>query len=154
MRHVNAKIQQASRCGRNVLKTLLREIADDDKAPMIRRIHAVDRLASLDNIYQSQRFHTTENVGSGTRPRRQVIRLLLKMQRTAEVSELHQQMIRTRLVFIQTGEALCRGRHPLWRNEPSTPSERQKSSVASEIDEVLAAYEKQKRGSDANSISS
>src|SRR5260370_34001693 len=121
MRHVNAKIQQASRCGRNVLKTLLREIADDDKAPMIRRIHAVDRLASLDNIYQSQRFHTTENVGSGTRPRREVIRLLFKMRRTAEDSERHQQMNRTRLGFIQTGEDLGRGGYTSLRDEPPTP---------------------------------
>jgi hypothetical protein len=94
----------------------LRSLANDEQCGTLRRLQAIDRLACDANLYfvpacgvreGTERF-ATEYRKCGTRARREVIRLLRKLNKSKKRRESQASAIQARLLFLR-GISLTRG---------------------------------------------
>jgi hypothetical protein len=124
-------------------KILLRQIADNFDVASIQRLKACDKLAAADNVYLTSKTQglLSQYVPTGTRPRREVIRLLRKLLHAERynssfiISAIHE-----RLLFIRTGSALTDGdkRLRIWKLKPN---EQATSGIADpEIEAALKRF--------------
>jgi hypothetical protein len=143
------RIGGAMEKGRNTTVAMLASIADDEAIPAARRMSAIDRLASMANIFHTRHHSTPEYRIPAKREKKRIIRLLRKLARSEKFLPSGIKFgIKDRLLFIKTNQALtdsC-GRKWLWR-VPGDPNQsqgqsdpEQKSSVVIEIEEALRKY--------------
>ena len=137
-----------------------REVADDETARPGTRLKAIDFLAADANVFFTRKTKTlaVEFRPHGTRPRREIIRLLRKLQR-ARLSPNMTTAARDRLIFIQSEEAYRNGasvvNHPqLFRlKPPETPTPEQlpvERVIDPVISEALRRWREEIRGHDGN----
>jgi|HubBroStandDraft_5_1064220.scaffolds.fasta_scaffold44172_3 hypothetical protein len=133
---------------------MIRKQALDNSAPTGRRLAAIDRLASLSNVYQTASWHQSGFVETGSRPRRFIVYALRRLLKVEPTNQKLIALIRDRLIFIRTGEQVGSNnkvlisRDRLWRVQPSSggPSPTQTNEHAEEIRRLLEQY-----GKEANS---
>jgi hypothetical protein len=80
---------------------LLRAIALDSGASPSRRLKALDRLASSDNVYQTARTNTTEYHATPARARRFIVKALRKLLKSPNLMACHASAVRERLLCIR-----------------------------------------------------
>jgi hypothetical protein len=125
----------------------LRKFAADDTKSIGRRLGVVDLLAGFAGAYKVDyrggRKYEFRDVPLGTRPRREIVRLLRKILKSSfkDSKRANRDGIETRLMFLQTGVTT----HS-WISRPTkaaaAPAPQQTSSLASDIDEFLAQHQK------------
>jgi hypothetical protein len=104
---------------------MIRKQALDNSAPTGRRLAAIDRLASLSNVYQSSSWQQSRFVETGSRARRFVVYALRRLLKVEPTNQKLTALIRDRLIFIRTGEQVGSNnkvlinRNRLWRVEKS-----------------------------------
>jgi len=137
----------------NETKNQLRQIAVDDGSPVVRRLHAIDRLACDGGVYNSAQYHTDVFIPSGTRAQRFVIHALRKVLKSDKpMAPSTASSIRERLTFIRTGRGLCdvHGQKWLWRVEPQQskpyPQPKPEETLDQQIARILASQQNQNTG--------
>lgn len=139
---------------------LYRQTADDETVRPGTRLKAIDCLAADANVYVTRKTKrlAPQYVKTGTRPRREIIRLLRKLQR-GRLSPNMTTAVRDRLIFIQSEEAYRNGasvvNHPqLFRlKPPETPTPEQLSGervIDPVISEALRRWREEIGGHDGN----
>lgn len=133
---------------------MIRKQALDNSAPTGRRLAAIDRLASLSNVYQSPLWHQSRFVETGSRARRFVVYALRRLLKVESTNQKLGALIRDRLIFIRTGEQVGSNskvmvnRDRLWRLEGSgVESEKPAPTVTdtSSFDEALRRVEEENK---------
>jgi hypothetical protein len=84
---------------------LLRAIALDSGASPSRRLTALDRLASSDNIYQTARINEAEYHATPARARRFIVKALRQLLKSPDLMACHSSAIRERLLCIRGVES-------------------------------------------------
>jgi hypothetical protein len=122
--------------GRNYDIGLLRAIALDSGASPSRRLNAIDRLASGDNVYQTARINEAEYRPTPARARRFIVKALRQLLKSPDLMACHSSAIRERLLCIRGVES----KH-FWRlTSGTTVTIQHQSPAATELDEFLAKH--------------
>jgi hypothetical protein len=123
----------------------LRKFADDDTKSIGRRLGVVDLLAGFAGAYKVDyrggRKYEFRDVPLGTRPRREIIRLLRKILKSSfkDSKRVNRDGIETRLMFLQTGVTTHSWiSRPTKERTPVSPPPGQTNALAEDIDEFLA----------------
>jgi hypothetical protein len=124
--------------GRNYDIGLLRAIALDSGASPSRRLKALDRLASGDNVYQTARINEAEYRPTPARARGFIVKALRRLLKSPDLMACHASAIRERLLCIRGIESKHFFR--LHEGASKTTVTSEQSPVASEIDEFLAKH--------------
>jgi hypothetical protein len=139
----------------NSAKALLRAVALDERAPSVRRLNAIDRLAAEENIYITSRYPRDTYVSPGVRAQRFTRHALRKLLATKMCFKGDTRSgVRDRLLFIKTGKSLRDklGRTYLWRltSETEKPAPANPVLRDTEIEAALKRFREETHGNHAN----